>query len=134
MPPGGATVTSTRFTTIVLWLAGLFFLLPGIWAFVAPHSFYDQLATFAPYNRHLVHDVGAFQIGIGAALLLATWWDDAKFVVLAGAAAGASVHLISHVIDRDHGGQSTDVPIFSVLAVLLLAAAIARWSTIDSSE
>lgn len=122
-------VTSGRFITIVLWLAGLFFLLPGIWAFVAPHSFYDQLATFPPYNRHLVHDVGAFQVGIGVALLLAARWEDAKFVVLAGAAAGASVHLLSHIIDHGDGGKSSDVPIFGLLAALLLVAAVARWST-----
>ncbi len=120
-------VTSARFTTIVLVLAVLFFLASGIWAFAAPHSFYDQLATFPPYNRHLLHDIGAFQIGIGAALLLALRWTDARFVVLAGAAAGASVHLVSHIIDHDLGGKDTDVFGLGALAILLLVAAALRW-------
>lgn len=123
-------MTSTRFATIVLWLAAIFFLAPGIWAFAAPHSFYEQVAHFEPYNRHLIHDVGAFQMGIGAALLLATRWDDARFVALAGAGVGASVHLLSHIIDYDLGGESTDVPVFALLAALLLLAAAARWRTI----
>lgn len=120
-------MTADRFATIVLWLAGLFFLLPGVWAFLDPRSFYDQLATFPPYNRHLVHDIGAFQIGIGAALLLATRWHDAAFVALAGAAAAASVHLLSHIIDHDHGGNDSDIPVFAIVAALLIAAAAARW-------
>ena len=121
-------VTSARFATIVLWLASLFFLASGIWAFVAPRSFYDQLATFPPYNRHLLHDIGAFQIGIGVALLLALRWTDARFVVLAAAAAGASVHLVSHIIDHDLGGKDSDVFGLGALAVLLVIAATLRWN------
>ena len=120
-------MTSARFVTVVLWLAGLFFLAPGIWAFVAPHSFYDQVATFPPYNRHLLHDIGAFQIGIGIALLLALRWDDAQFAVLSGAGVGASVHVISHIIDRDLGGDSGQTAMFALIAVLLLVAAALRW-------
>ena len=121
-------MTTRRFETIVLLLAGLFFLLPGIWAFVGPHSFYDQLAPFPPYNRHLLHDIGAFQIGIGAALLLALRWADARFVVLAGAASAACVHLVSHVVDHDLGGKDTDAFVFGALAVLLVVAAGLRWN------
>ena len=120
-------MTSARFVTLMLWLAGLFFLAPGIWAFAAPHSFYDQVATFPPYNRHLLHDIGAFQIGIGVALLLALRWSDAPFAVLSGAAAGAGVHVISHIIDRDLGGDGGQTGVFTVLAVLLLVAAALRW-------
>ncbi len=121
-------MTTARFGSIVLLLAGVFFLAPGIWAFVAPHSFYDQLAPFPPYNRHLLHDIGAFQIGIGVALLLALRWNDARFVAFAGAAAGATAHLVSHVVDHDLGGKDTDVFVFGAVAVLLVVAAALRWS------
>ena len=127
-------MTSTRFTTIVLWVAGLFFLAPGIYAFVAPHSFYDQLATFPPYNRHLIHDVGAFQVGIGAALLFAWRWSDASFVALAGAGAGASVHFVSHIIDHDLGGETSQTVVFGLLAVLLLLAAAGRWRAMSAAQ
>ena len=125
---------ATRFETTVLWLAALFFLLPGIWAFAAPHSFYDHLAPFSPYNRHLVHDIGAFQIGIGAALLLALRWTDARFVVLGGAAAGASVHLVSHVVDHDLGGKDSDVFVFGAVAVILVITTALRWRAIPGSR
>jgi hypothetical protein len=58
----------------------------GIWAFFAPVSFADFVAF--PYNRHLLHDVGAFQIGIGATVLLALLWADSIMVVLAGYVVG----------------------------------------------
>jgi hypothetical protein len=120
-------MTSGRFVTAVLVVGGLLFLLPGIWAFVAPHSFYDQLATFPPYNRHLIHDIGAFQIGIGAALVLALRWNDAMFVALGGAAAGASAHFLSHIIDHDLGGMDSDVFVFGAVAALLITAATLRF-------
>jgi uncharacterized membrane protein len=120
-------VTASRFVTIALVLGGLFFLVSGIWAFVAPHSFYDQLAPFPPYNRHFLHDVGAFQIGIGVALLLAACWDDARFVAMAGAAAGAAVHLVSHIVDHDLGGRDSDVFGLGLIAVLLAAGAVVQW-------
>jgi len=125
---------ATRFVTAVLVLGGLFFLLPGIWAFVAPHSFYDQVAPFPAYNRHFLHDIGAFQIGIGVALLLASRWDDARFVTLAGAASGAAVHLVSHIVDHNLGGQDSDVFVFGLIAVLLATGATVRWRTLGRGE
>ena len=116
-----------RLPTIALLVAGLFFLAPGIWAFVAPHSFYDQLAPFPPYNRHLLHDIGVFQIGIGASLLLALRWRDATFVALSGAGVAAIAHVASHVIDRDLGGNDTDVPLFAIVAALVVVGAAVRW-------
>ena len=126
-------MTTARIETIVLLLAGLFFLAPGIWAFAAPGSFYDQLAPFHPYNRHLIHDIGAFQIGIGAALLLALKWNDARFVALAGAAAGATVHFVSHIIDHSDGGKDSDVFVFGVVAAVLIATAALRWRGLRST-
>ena len=120
-------MTSERFTTAVLVLGGLFFLVPGLWAFFDPQGFYDNVAEFPPYNRHFIHDIGAFQIGIGVTLLATAVWRDAAFVALAGAAAGATMHLVAHIIDHDHGGQGSDVPVFAIFALLLVAAAGVRW-------
>jgi hypothetical protein len=63
-------------------IGGLFMLALGIWAFFAPASFADFVAF--PYNRHLLHDVEAFQMGIGSTMLLALLWADSVMVVLAG--------------------------------------------------
>ena len=62
-------------------ICGLSMLGLGLWAFLDPRSFSDFI-DFAPYNLHLIHDAGAFQVGIGAAVLLALWWSDALTVAL----------------------------------------------------
>src|SRR2546430_3178175 len=56
--------------------SGIVMLAAGLCALVAPHSF-AALASFPPYNEHFVHDLGAFQLGIGVTLLLALIWRDA---------------------------------------------------------
>ena len=55
-----------KFARYVAVAAGLFLVVFGAWAFFGPKSFFDQIATFQPYNEHLIHDIGAFQIGLGA--------------------------------------------------------------------
>jgi hypothetical protein len=112
--------------TVVTALAALNFLILGAWAFLAPRSFYDNVATFEPYNLHLLHDVGAFQLAIGASLLAALLWSDGLTVALAGAAVGAVAHDISHFMDRDLGGRSSDPWTLGLLAVLLLVALALR--------
>jgi hypothetical protein len=112
--------------TVVTVLAALAFLIPGAWAFLAPRSFYDNVATFEPYNLHLLHDLGAFQLAIGASLLAALLWSDGLTVALAGAAVGAVVHDVAHFMDRDLGGRSSDPWALGLLAVLLLVALALR--------
>ena len=62
--------------TAAVLISGLVALAIGIWAFFAPASFAEFVAF--PYSRHLMHDVGAFQIGIGATMLLALLWADRR--------------------------------------------------------
>ena len=115
-----------RVTTGVMALAALAFLVPGAWAFLAPGSFYHTIATFPPYNRHFMHDLGAFQLGVGAAVLAGLWWRDAVSVALAGATAGMTIHFVSHVLDRDLGGRGIDLWALGALSAVLLAASAAR--------
>ena len=110
-------------------LAGAFFVVSGLWAMVAPRSFFESAAAFDPYNQHFVQDVGAFQIGLGAVLLLAAALvgGDALVVALLGVGIGSGAHVISHVIGRDLGGQpSADIPLFTLLTALLVAGGVLR--------
>jgi uncharacterized membrane protein len=111
---------------MILALAGLFFVVVGVWALVDPQSFYDQVATFPPYNAHLFHDVGAFQVGLGAALLLPIAMTDAALVGLTAVGVGAALHAVSHIIDRDLGGRSTDPIALSAFAAVVLVGAALR--------
>src|SRR4029453_15165304 len=70
---GSSTVAEGRgrlFTPGVLAATGSLMLAAGIWGLVAPRSFAEFVAF--PYNRHFLHDAGAFQIGIGVPLVLAS--------------------------------------------------------------
>lgn len=126
----GATAVDRSWTWWVAVLGGAGFLLFGLWALLAPQSFFDQLATFEPYNRHFVHDIGAFQLGLGAVLLLPTLFAprvDAVTAALVGVGIGAVAHVVSHLLDIGEGGTpATDIPTFTLLAGVLLVAGIAR--------
>ncbi len=103
----------------------------GVWAMVGPQSFFDTLATFEPYNRHLIQDIGAFQIGLGAVLLLAAVprGTDGLAVSLLGVGIGMVAHTLSHAVGTDLGGKpAVDIPVFSLLAGLLLAGGLVRVS------
>ncbi len=111
-------------------LVGLSLLALGAWALAFPSSFYDRIALFPPYNRHFLHDAGAFQIGLGATLLLALRWRDALLVALSGVGFGAALHALAHVIDRDLGGRGSDPFALGLLAALVIIAALLRWRTL----
>ena len=112
---------------ILVALVGLLLVGLGFWAFFDPASFFDRVALFPPYNQHFLHDVGAFQVGLGVALWLALVWGDALLVVLVAVATAATIHEISHIIDRDLGGHPvTDLPGLGLLALLLIVLAVLR--------
>ena len=127
----GSEVTGTpgaeRFVRLVAVGVGLMFVGAGVWAFVAPRSFFENVAAFEPYNAHFIRDIGAFQLGLGAVLLLGVWVRDALFAALAGVAVGAVAHVVAHIVDRHAGGDPVlDIPMFGLVAGLLVAAAIVR--------
>lgn len=112
---------------ILTALGAGFFLVFGLWAFLDPRSFFDQFAHFEPYNAHFLHDVGAFQVGIGTTLAIALWRrTDAILAALAGAGIGAAFHVATHIRDHDLGGSVSDTVGLAVVAVLLLAGAAWR--------
>ncbi len=77
---------------VIVVLVGVYLVGFGLWAFLSPASFYDSIAVFPPYNQHFIHDLGALQVGLGAAMMLTQVWGDALLVVLAGNAVGATIH------------------------------------------
>jgi hypothetical protein len=117
----------SRFAEVVLVVVAVQFLIFGVWAFGWPHSFYLTIARFPPFSQHLVHDVGAFQLGIGSTMLLGLFWKhDALLAVLVGGSVATVTHAISHFTDRHLGGRDGDPWQLSVLAILLLIASALR--------
>lgn len=111
-------------------VGGVMFLGFGLWAMAGPESFFDAMAVFDPYNQHFVQDIGAFQIGLGAVLLLARFAGsaDALAVGLVGVGIGSLAHAVSHLLGTDLGGTpAVDIPTFLIIGLLLLAGGIIRW-------
>ena len=109
------------YVTTVTLLAGAGMLAVGVWCLVAPRSFAE--AVKFPYAEHFIHDLGAFQAGIGVTLLLAVAWSDALALALAGFLVANSVHAVNHALDLDLGGRASD-PWLLGLASLLIAVAL----------
>jgi hypothetical protein len=108
-------------SALVVAAFGLFTVVLGVWALVAPVSFFDNIGHFEPYNRHFLHDVGAFQIGLGAAAIFAlVWRGDAMLAVLGGVAAGATAHEIAHIADSGIGGRDSDPYTLGLIAAVLV--------------
>ena len=133
----GSTDTDGRSSGRLRWVpraiglvGGASFLATGLWAMAGPESFFERLATFEPYNQHFIQDVGAFQIGLGAVLLLAAIpaRADALAVGLIGVGIGSAAHTVSHVVGRDLGGTpERDIPLLALMSLLLLAGGVWRW-------
>jgi hypothetical protein len=105
---------------------GGFSLVIGLWAMIAPQSFYDSIAIFPPFHQHFLHDVGAFQFGMGLVLLLALRWSDALTVALVASAITSVLHLASHLIDRNLGGRPSDYFVLGMVALALAVGAALR--------
>lgn len=112
-----------RLPTFTAAAAGTMLVATGLWALLAPRAFYDATATFPPYNQHLLHDIGAFLVGLGTALLVGLRLTSGLSVALVANAVGAVLHALSHIVDRDLGGRAQDPVIFTVAAVALTVAA-----------
>jgi PPOX class probable F420-dependent enzyme len=108
------------YVAIVTLLAGLGTTAAGTWSLFWPQSF-AEFVDF-PYHEHFLHDVGAFQIGIGSTLLLALIWSDALATALAGFLLANTIHVVNHVEDLHLGGNVAQVWALAVLSVLTAAA------------
>jgi hypothetical protein len=114
-------------SSLVVGGFGAFTFLFGVWALADASSFYEEIAKFGQYNRHFLHDVGAFQMGLGACLLFAlVWRNDALLAVLGGAAVGATAHEIAHIVDYELGGRDSDPVSLGIIAAILVVTFLWR--------
>jgi uncharacterized membrane protein YjjP (DUF1212 family) len=116
------------FVTIAAIVAGGFMLIFGVWSLMFSRSF-ATLIDFPPYNVHLLHDVGAFQIGIGVSVLVSLIWSDSIGVALVGFIVAGTIHSINHALDRHLGGHSFDQWGLAGIALSAVAALIIHLRT-----
>lgn len=96
----------------------------GIWCLVDPNPFADAVGFGA--HRHFLHDVGAFQLGLGVTLLLALIWADALATALAGFIVANTVHTVNHFVDLDVGGSAAQAWVLGGVSAGLVLAFVLR--------
>ncbi|SNR43047.1 hypothetical protein SAMN06265360_105246 [Haloechinothrix alba] len=119
-----ADARSRRVVTLVSALAGLAMLAAGVWSLAGTRSF----AAFANFghHEHFLHDLGAFQIGIGVMVLLALIWADALATALAALFVANTLHVVNHVIDLSHGGFAWQAWALAAVSVAVAVALVLR--------
>jgi PPOX class probable F420-dependent enzyme len=105
-------------------VVGLANIVIGIWCLADPGSFAQSVGFEA--HQHFLHDIGAFQLGLGVMLLLALIWADALATALAGFIVANTVHTVNHVTDLDLGGSPAQAWVLGVVSVALVAAFVLR--------
>ncbi len=103
---------------IGLGYLSVFALLLGVWAGLAPRSFFDNfpglgmawISVDGPYNEHLLRDVGSLNLALAVVLIAAFVTLSKQLVIVA---AGASLawnipHFVYHSFNTD-GLDATDV-------------------------
>ena len=110
-------ITSTAL--IGLLTAGI-----GVWCLIDPRGFAEVVGF--PAHEHFVHDVGAFQVGLGLVLLLALIWSDALATVLAGYVVANTVHAVNHIVDLHLGGSALQAWALGAASVVLIVAFVLR--------
>lgn len=92
----------------------------GVWCLLDPTSFAGAVGFGE--HQHFLHDVGAFQLGLGIGLLLALIWADALATALAGFVVANTVHAVNHVMDLDLGGSVAQAWLLGGVSVALIVA------------
>jgi hypothetical protein len=122
--PGRSQKPSQRALVVIAAIVvGGFILIFGVWSLLLPRGL-DAFIDFPPYNEHLLHDVGAFQIGIGVSVLLSLMWSDSIGIALVGFIVAGTIHSINHALDQHLGGHPLDQWELAGLVLVALAALI----------
>ena len=109
--------------TIVLVVVGVQQLATGLLAFLAPGTFYDVIASYAPQNDHFVMDAGSWMIALGAAALYGARRADWRAPLLALLGLQYALHAVPHVLHVDDPETSWHGP-FALISLVLAAVVL----------
>jgi hypothetical protein len=130
-------MTYRRWARIALGYLSLVSLEIGLWAQLAPRSFFDHFPGLGrawvrvdgPYNEHLVRDVGGLNLGLAAVLIIALVTLSRPTIIASSVASllYGIPHLVYHIVntdDLDTGDVAVSLgglALFAVLPIALIA-------------
>lgn len=129
----------SRWAKVALAILAVFGLQSGLWAGLAPESFYDEypglgrqwVAADGPFNEHLVRDVGWTWVGLALVAVAALVVARRPWARLAGVAwlAFGLPHFIYHALHLHAYDETVDqVGVGVSTALLVVVSAVAIWS------
>jgi hypothetical protein len=102
----------------------------GLWALVAPRSFYDDfppgrggwVSALGPYNEHMTIDYGALSLALVTVLVVAARVLERRLVIVAAGAylVWSLPHLAYHLVTLDRYGTTDAIGNAVTLAVTVL--------------
>ena len=131
-------------TRVLLIVVGIGNAVVGLWAAVAPQSFYDDfpgagrhwVAVDGPYNEHLVRDVGVLNLAL-AAVVVAVLLRPERYLVMIVAAAElvySTPHFLYHLAHLDLFESGDQVALIVSLGVSVLAPIALLYRSSRQSE
>lgn len=116
-----------------MWLLAIPNIIAGIWAIVAPQSWFDSfpgwapavVAAFPPYNEHLATDAGSGLLASGVVMAVAALWPRREVAIVAAIAylAFALPHFLWHVVNPSETLTATDDATNSISLALAVVGA-----------
>lgn len=105
----------------------------GLYAGIAPGSFYDEIATYGAENGHFLGDIASAYLGIGVALVVAIYRPSWRVPVLVATALFWAIHALNHLGDIDEASSDAK-GISDTILIAVGAAAIAYLGRIASRQ
>jgi hypothetical protein len=105
----------------------------GLFAAVAPGTFFEEVGPYGAENGHYVGDIGAFYLAAGAGLVVAVVRPSWRVPMLGMAAFWWALHALNHLGDIDEA-TSDGKGITDTLLIAAGAAAIGYLGWVASRE
>ncbi len=139
-------MTHSRWIRIALGYLALSCLQIGVWALLAPQSFYDNfpglgrswISVDGPYNEHMIRDFGALNLALLVVLVAAIYTLSRELIITASIAAmvWGIPHVIYHLFNTDglsSGDVAASVGGLALFAVLPIAVIVTSGKLADSN-
>jgi hypothetical protein len=130
--PASVVAPRERAVRAGIGMLGAISLAIGLYMAISPSGFFRAIGPFGALNDHYVRDMSTWQIGFGAAMLLAVGRPSWRRPLIAVGGIQAVLHALNHLIDVGDSDPSW-VGVFD-LVTLAASAGLFLWLWSASAE